>query len=87
MLFVLAGSLLSFTMTQEVVEVEPHPRGTFIYEQNYDESPASLLHRYEVEPLRALQFRNVVGETAVRLQLWGRVTDHDSAPLRGPEPQ
>jgi len=60
MLFVLAGSLLSFTMFQEVAEVEPHPRGNFIYEQHYNESPDSLLHRYTVEPLRAQQFRNVV---------------------------
>ena len=60
MLFVLAGSLLTFSMTQEVVEVEPHPRGAFIYEQHYNEGPDSLLHRYQVEPLKAQKFRNVV---------------------------
>ncbi len=60
MLFVLAGSLLSFTIAQEFAEVEPHPRGTFIYEQHYNESPDTLLHRYTVEPAIEQQFRNLV---------------------------
>jgi len=60
MIFVLAGSLLSFTIIQELAEVEPHPRGAVVYEQNYDESHNSLLHTTQVEPLVEQRFRNIV---------------------------
>ena len=60
MLFVLAGSLLTFAMVHEFAEVEPHPKGEFIYEQNFDESPDSLLQRFRVEPAEQQQYRHVV---------------------------
>jgi len=64
MLFVLAGSLLGFTMTPDVLEVEPHPRGTVIYEQYVDRVPDKtgdiLTHRIDVEPFQAQKMRNVV---------------------------
>lgn len=64
MLFVLAGSLLGFTMAPDVMEVEPHPRGTAIYQQYYDTvpdiQPQTLTQRVMVEPFSEQKFRNVI---------------------------
>ena len=39
MLLVLAGSILTFTMAQEAVVVEPYEQGTIVIEQDFDTSP------------------------------------------------
>jgi predicted double-glycine peptidase len=60
MLLVLAGSILSFTMAQEAVVVEPFEKGTLVIEQDYDASPIELRTGIRVEPLVEQKFRNIV---------------------------
>lgn len=60
MLLVLAGSILSFTMAQEAVVVEPFEKGAIVIEQDYDVSPIELRTDIRVEPLVEQKFRNIV---------------------------
>lgn len=60
MLLVLAGSILSFTMVQEAVIVEPFEKGAIVIEQDYDVSPIELRTDVRVEPLVEQKFRNIV---------------------------
>lgn len=60
MLLVLAGSILTFTMAQEAVVVEPYQQGTIVIEQDFDNSPIELRTDTRVEPLVEQQFRNIV---------------------------
>lgn len=60
MLLVLAGSLLSFTIVQEAVVVEPYDKGSIVIEQDIDSSPIELRTATRVEPLVEQNFRNIV---------------------------
>jgi len=60
MLLVLAGSILTFTMAQEAVVVEPYEQGTIVIEQDFDTSPIELRTDARVEPLVEQKFRNIV---------------------------
>ncbi|WP_150913006.1 C39 family peptidase [Marinobacter halotolerans] len=60
MLLVLAGSILSFTMAQEAVVVEPYEKGAIVIEQDIDASPIELRTATRVEPLVEQKFRNIV---------------------------
>jgi predicted double-glycine peptidase len=60
MLLVLAGSILSFTMAQEAVVVEPFEKGAIVIEQDVDSSPLELSTATRVEPLVEQKFRNIV---------------------------
>ncbi|TGN41394.1 C39 family peptidase [Marinobacter confluentis] len=60
MLLVLAGSILSFTMAQEAVVVEPFEKGAIVIEQDIDASPIELRTDTRVEPLVEQKFRNIV---------------------------
>lgn len=60
MLLVLAGSILSFTMAQEAVVVEPFEKGVIVIEQDVDSSPIELRTDTRVEPLVEQKFRNIV---------------------------
>lgn len=60
MMLVLAGSILSFTMAQEAVVVEPFERGAIVIEQDVDSSPLELRTDTRVEPLVEQKFRNIV---------------------------
>jgi hypothetical protein len=63
MLLVLAGSILSFTMAQEAVVVEPFEKGTIVIEQDIDSSPIELRTDTRVEPLVEQKFRNIVRQS------------------------
>ena len=60
MFLVLAGSVLTFTMVQEAVEVDPYEKGAIVIEQDYDSGPDELRTPVRVEPLVEQQFRNIV---------------------------
>lgn len=60
MLLVLAGSILSFTMAQEAVVVEPFEKGVIVIQQDIDSSPIELRTDTRVEPLVEQKFRNIV---------------------------
>jgi len=60
MMLVLAGSILTFTMLQETMEVESFEPGTVVIQQDVDASPVLLRSDVRVEPLVEQKFRHIV---------------------------
>lgn len=60
MILVLAGSLLTLNMVQEMTVVEPFERGTIVIEQQVDSTSHELQNRIKIEPLVEQRFRNIV---------------------------
>ncbi|MCH8497534.1 MAG: C39 family peptidase [Marinobacter sp.] len=60
MLLVLAGSLLTLTLTKELTEVEPHRPGVVVIEQSVDREDYRFRNDFRIEPLVEQRYRNIV---------------------------